>query len=61
MDYEKFYDMVEEEKQRLMEIDMYKDDYQLIKTLAALYQLHDYLANRLAEEVADGRRDDLEC
>ena len=61
MDYEKFYDMVEEEKQRLMEIDIYKDDYQLIKALAALYQLHDYLANRLAGEVADGRRDDLEC
>ena len=59
MDYEKFYDMVQEEKERLMEIDMYKDDYQLIKTLAALYQLHDYLANRLAEEVAEGKREDF--
>ena len=58
MDYEKFYDMVQEEKQRLMEMDMYKDDYQLIKTLAALYQLNDYLANRIAEEVADGKRED---
>ena len=59
MDYEKFYDMVQEEKQRLMEMDMYKDDYQMIKTLAALYQLHDYLANRIAEEVAEGKREDL--
>ena len=59
MDYEKFYDMVQEEKQRLMETDMYKDDYQLIKALAALYQLQDYLANRIAEEIADGKREDL--
>ena len=59
MDYEKFYDMVQGEKQHLMEMDMYKDDYQLIKTLAALYQLQDYLANRIAEEVAEGKREDL--
>lgn len=49
MDYEKFYDMVREEIQRLMEMDMYKDDYRLIKALAALYELQDYLANRIAE------------
>ena len=59
MDYEKFYDMVQKEKQHLMETDMYKDDYQLIKTLAALYQLQDYLSNRLAEEIAGGKRDDF--
>ena len=49
MDYEKFYDMVREEIRRLMEMDMYKDDYRLIKALAALYELQDYLANRIAE------------
>ena len=59
MDYEKFYDMVQEEMRCLMEMDIYKDDYQLIKTLAALYQLQDYLANRLAEEIAGGKRDDF--
>ena len=58
MDYEQFYDMVQEEKQRLMEMDLYKEDHRLIKTLAALYQLNDYLANRIAEEVADGKRED---
>ena len=59
MDYAEFYDMVQEEKERLMAMDMYKDDYRLVKALAALYQLTDHLAGRLAEEVADGRRDDL--
>lgn len=56
MDYEKFYDMVREEIQHLMEMDMYKDDYRLIKALAALYELQDYLANRVAELEMD-----MEC
>ena len=49
MDYRQFYDRVMEEIQHLMEIDMYKDDYRLIKALAALYELQDYLANRITE------------
>ena len=49
MDYQQFYDRVKEEQQHLMEIDMYKDDYRLVKALAALYELQDCLANRLAE------------
>lgn len=49
MDYQQFYDRVIEEQKHLMEIDLYKDDYRLIKALAALYELQDYLANRLAE------------
>ena len=59
MDYQQFYDRVMEEQQHLLEIDMYKDDYRLVKALASLYELQDYLANRLAEEVADGKREDL--
>lgn len=49
MDYAKFYDLVKEEQQRLLEMELYKDDYGLVKALAALYELQDYLANRIAE------------
>lgn len=49
MDYEKFYDMVREEIEHFTEMDSYKDDYRLIKALAALYELQDYFANRIAE------------
>lgn len=56
MDYEKFYDMTREEIQHLVEIDMYKDDYRLIKALAALYELQDYLANRIAELEAEAAK-----
>lgn len=31
----------------------YKDDYRLIKALSALYELQDYLANRIAESARD--------
>ena len=53
MDYNQFYDFVMEEKQHLLEIDMYKDDYKLVKALASLYELQDYLACRIAEEAED--------
>ena len=48
MDYLQFYNRVKEEQQRLFEMEMYKDDYRLVKALAALYELQDYLANRIA-------------
>ena len=59
MDYSKFYDMVMEEEQKLLEMEMYKEDYKLIKALASLYELQDYLSNRIAEEIADGKGNDL--
>ena len=59
MDYSKFYDMVMEEEQKLLEMEIYKEDYKLIKALASLYELQNYLSNRIVEEIADGKRDDL--
>lgn len=49
MDYQQFYDRVIEEQKKIAENDLYTDDYRLIKALAALYELQDYLANRMAE------------
>ena len=45
MDYEKFYDFVVEEKERLLEngVEIIAD-YRLCKALAACYELQDHLA-----------------
>jgi hypothetical protein len=49
MDYRAFYDLVVEEKEYLQNFDV-TDDYRLCKALASLYELQDYLANKLTEE-----------
>lgn len=49
MNYRTFYDLVIEEKERLQEIDV-TGDYRQCKALAALYELQDYLAHKIAEQ-----------
>ena len=59
MDYRLFYDLVVEEEHWLRSgevADCYDliggdlaDNYRLCKALAACYELHEYLANRIAE------------
>lgn len=48
MDYRAFYDFVVAEKEYLQAFDV-ADDHRLCKALAALYELQDYLANKIAE------------
>lgn len=50
MNYRAFYDLVVEEKERLQAFDV-TGDYRQCKALAALYELQDYLANKIAEQV----------
>lgn len=49
MDYRAFYDLVVEEKEYLQGFDV-TGEYRLCKALAALYELQDYLTNKLAEQ-----------
>ena len=44
-----FYDLVTEERDRLLRM-KFADDYRLCKALAACYELQDYLANCIAKE-----------
>jgi hypothetical protein len=53
MDYRAFYDLVIEEKDYLQAFDV-TQDYRQCKALAALFELQDYIANKIAEQVADG-------
>ena len=57
MDYQKFYDFVVQEEKTLKEKDV-SGDYRLCKALAACYELHEYLANRLGEMVERGEIED---
>lgn len=54
MDYRAFYDMIMEEIEYLKAFDV-ADEYRLCKALAALYELQDYTANKIAEAVASGK------
>lgn len=49
MNYRAFYDLVVEEKERLQDFDV-TGDYRQCKALAALYELQDYLAHKIAEQ-----------
>lgn len=53
MDYRAFYNMVMEEIEYLKAFDV-ADEYRLCKALAALYELQEYTANRIAELVNAG-------
>ena len=53
MDYRAFYDMIMEEIEYLKAFDV-ADEYRLCKALAALYELQEYTANRIAELVNAG-------
>ena len=59
MTCEQFYDRVIEEQRRLTEQALYFDDYRQVKALAALYELQDYLAGRIAEEIESSKSDDI--
>ena len=50
MYYQQFYDYVVDERDHLLTLDV-KEDYRLCKALAACYELQEYLANRIAENV----------
>lgn len=52
MDYRVFYSLVLEEQDRLRQADV-TDDFRRCKALAALYELQEHLANRIAEEGAE--------
>ena len=52
MDYAAFYDLVREERARLQSGEV-TDDARQCKALAALYELQDYLAGRIAETGAE--------
>lgn len=52
MDYSTFYDFVTEEQENLRALDI-SGDYRLCKALAALYELQDYLANKIATDSAN--------
>ena len=58
MDYQMFYDFVIQEEERLKETENLAKDYRLCKALAACYELHDYLANRIGEMVECGEIED---
>ena len=60
MDYEKFYDFVVEEKERLLEngVEIIAD-YRLCKALAACYELQDHLADIIAGMVERGETEDF--
>lgn len=49
MNYRAFYDLVVEEKEHLQGFDV-TGDYRQCKALAALYELQDYLSNKIAEQ-----------
>lgn len=53
MDYRAFYDMIMEEIEYLQVFDV-TSDYRACKALAALYELQEYTANRIAELVNAG-------
>lgn len=53
MDYRAFYNMVMEEIEYLQVFDV-TSDYRACKALAALYELQEYTANRIAELVNAG-------
>lgn len=53
MDYRAFYDMIMEEIEYLQVFDV-TSDYRACKALAALYELQEYAANRIAELVNAG-------
>lgn len=53
MDYRTFYNMVMEEIEYLQVFDV-TSDYRACKALAALYELQEYTANRIAELVNAG-------
>jgi hypothetical protein len=53
MDYRAFYNMVMEEIEYLQVFDV-TSDYRACKALAALYELQEYSANRIAELVNAG-------
>lgn len=53
MDYRAFYTMVMEEIEYLQVFDV-TSDYRACKALAALYELQEYTANRIAELVSAG-------
>ena len=57
MDYQAFYSLVVEEEETLKAEDILQD-YRACKALAACYELHDYLARKLAEMVERGEIDD---
>ena len=57
MDYKTFYDLVVQEEEHLKAMDV-QNDYLLCKALAACYELHDYLANRIGEMVEAGEIED---
>ena len=49
MNYRAFYDLVTEEMELLQSFDV-TGDYRQCKALAALYELQDYLAHKIAEQ-----------
>lgn len=53
MDYRAFYNMVMEEIEYLQVFDV-TSDYRACKAMAALYELQEYTANRIAELVNAG-------
>ena len=53
MDYQHFYDLIIEEIENIMSQDL-QHDYHLCKALAACYELQEYLANRIGDQVARG-------
>ena len=57
MNYRQFYDLVVQEEETL-KAENILGDYRLCKALAACYELHDYLANRLGEMVERGEIED---
>ncbi len=57
MDYQLFYDFVIHEEEELKKQDI-ADNYRLCKALAACYELHEYIANRLGEMVDRGEISD---
>ncbi len=52
MDYQQFYDYVVEEENLLRECEVAKD-YKMCKALAALYELHEYLAGKIEDSDED--------
>lgn len=52
IDYREGYDFIMALQQELGTGD--REDYRVVKALAATYELQDYLANRIAKAVADG-------